>query len=167
MADQLGVEEIHGLGIATVMARKGATGAAIGAALGIVPPEGPHMATANALTMIGTGPQSWLVVKERAVPDFANALSETLKGLASVSDQSSSYVVTRLTGSDARTVLQRGAPIDFHPDCFRTGSAATTMIAHIGVILWQIDDSPTYHVATFRSYAQSFQHWLSATAAAL
>src|SRR6185369_4268014 len=69
VADQLGVEEIHGLGIATVMARKGATGAAIGAALGIVPPEGPHMATANALTMIGTGPQSWLVVKERAVPD--------------------------------------------------------------------------------------------------
>jgi methylglutamate dehydrogenase subunit D len=41
------------------------------------------------------------------------------------------------------------------------------VIAHIGVILWQLDDAPTFEVATFRSYAFSFRRWLDATAAAL
>jgi heterotetrameric sarcosine oxidase gamma subunit len=161
------VEEMIGLGMATVMARKGVTGAAIGAALGVTPPTGPGTESTNDLTMIGTGPESWLVVKTNATPDFANELSEMLADLASVSDQSGSYAVTQLSGPHARKLLQRGAAIDFHPDCFRAGSAATTLIAHIGVIIWQVDDRPTYHVATFRSYAASLQHWLSVTIAAL
>lgn len=167
MADQLLVEDLHGLGIATVMARKCVTGAAIGAILGLDLPTGPGAAIANDLTVIGTGPQSWLVAKTNAAPDFANQLGIALAGLASVSDQSGGYAVTRLTGPEARTVLQRGAAIDFHPDSFRPGSAVTTLIAHIGVIIWQVDDQPSYHVATFRSYADSFRHWLHATIAAL
>ena len=163
---ELIVEELSGLGIATVMARKGVTGAAIGAILGVEPPAGPGAAYANDLTIIGTGPESWLVVKANA-PDFANQLSTTLAGLASVSDQSGGYVVTRLAGPQARTVLQRGAAIDFHPDSFRPGSAVTTVIAHIGVIIWQLDEQPSYQIATFRSYTHSFRHWLDTTIAAL
>ena len=163
---ELIVEELSGLGIATVMARKGVTGAAIGAILGVEPPAGPGAAYANDLTIIGTGPESWLVVKANA-PDFANQLSTTLAGLASVSDQSGGYVVTRLAGPQARTVLQRGAAIDFHPDSFRPGSAVTTVIAHIGVIIWQVDEQPSYQIATFRSYTHSFRHWLDTTIAAL
>ena len=160
------MEELSGLGIATVMARKGVTGAAIGAILGVEPPAGPGAAYANDLTIIGTGPESWLVVKANA-PDFANQLSTTLAGLASVSDQSGGYVVTRLAGPQARTVLQRGAAIDFHPDSFRPGSAVTSVIAHIGVIIWQLDEQPSYQIATFRSYTHSFRHWLDTTIAAL
>lgn len=167
MADQLLVEELHDLGIATVMARKGVTSAAIGAILGVKPPSGPGATYANDLTVIGTGPESWLVVKANAAPDFATQLDKALTGMASVSVQSGGYVVTRLAGPQARTVLQRGAAIDFHPDSFRSGSAVTTVIAHIGVIVWQIDDQPSYHVATFRSYADSFRHWLDTTTAAL
>jgi sarcosine oxidase subunit gamma len=158
---------MHGLRIATVMARKGATAAAIGAALGLELPAGPGAVFGDKLTIIGTGPESWLVVKEDAKPDFADQLGETLTGLASVSDQSSSYVVTRLSGENARTVLQRGAFIDFHPQAFRAESAVSTVIAHIGVIIWQVDDQPSYLVATFRSYANSFQHCLNETVAAL
>lgn len=164
MADQLLVEDLHGLGIATVMARKVTT---ISAILGVDPPTGPGATTANGLTVIGTGPESWLVVKADATPDFANQLSAALEGLASVSDQSGGYAVMRIAGPQARTILQRGAAIDFHPDSFRPGSAVTTVIAHIGVIIWQIDDRPSYHVATFRSYANSFRHWLDTTIAAL
>jgi methylglutamate dehydrogenase subunit D len=54
-----------------------------------------------------------------------------------------------------------------HPTVFRPDSVATTVIAHIGVIFWQLDDAPTFEVATFRSYAFSFRRWLDATAAAL
>jgi len=164
---ELIVEELSGLGIATVMARKGVTGATIGAILGVEPPTGPGAAYADDLTIIGTGPESWLVVKVNAAPDFTNQLSTALAGLASVSDQSGGYVATRLAGPQVRTVLQRGAAIDFHPDSFRPGSAVTTLIAHIGVIIWQVDEQPIYHVATFRSYTHSFRHWLDTTIAAL
>lgn len=167
MADQLVVEEQHGLGIATVMARKDVPPAAIADVLGIELPVRPGAWSHGDLTVIGTGPGSWLVVKAEAAPDFANHLSKALAGYASVSDQSSGYSVTRLAGAHARTVLQRGASIDFHPDCFRAGSAVTTMIAHIGVIIWQDDDQPSYRLATFRSYAGSFRHWLDTAIAAL
>lgn len=167
MADRLTIAARDGLGIASVMARKGAGSAALGDRLGFALDDGPLARVDGSRAVIGTGPGTWLVVAEGAAPDHADAMAETVAGLASVSDQSSGYVVHRLSGPDARTILQRGAPIDFHPDAFRTGMAATTLIAHIGVILWQVDERPTYDVATFRSYASSFRHWLDQSAAAL
>ena len=171
MAD-LVVETRGGYGLATIMARKGIDHAAIGEALGLVPPEKPALHRgADGLGLIGTGAGAWLAYADRAAPLWAEALRDRLAGLASISDQSDGYAITRLTGHSARTVLQRGAAIDFHPDVFGPGSAATTVIAHIGVILWQLDADPdgrpTYEVATFRSFSGSFRHWLDQTAAAL
>ena len=167
MADSLVVEQRSDLGMASVMGRNGIDPAAIGRALYIEMPVGPRASFAGRRTVIGTGPGTWLVIEDGAAADFADALEEELVGLASVSDQSSGYVVQRLSGAGAPLVLQRGAAIDFHPSVFGAGSAATTVIAHIGVIIWQVDARPTYDVATFRSFAGSFRHWLDASAAAL
>lgn len=167
MVDRPTILQREGLGIASVMARKWVDPAAIGAALGTEIPRGPHATFAGARTVLGTGPGAWLILADDADPDFADALAKELTELASVADQSSAYVVQRLAGLGARTLLQRGAAIDLHPDIFRAGAAATTVIAHIGVIVWQVDDRPTYDVATFRSYATSFGHWLEQTSAAL
>jgi methylglutamate dehydrogenase subunit D len=155
VSEQLRIEARPQLGIAAVAARKGVDLARIGAAAG----EGP--------SLLGVGPGAWLAVEEDAQPDFADRLQQDLAGLASVSDQSSAYAVLRLSGPGARTVLQRGASIDFHSDVFRVGSVAVTVIAHIGVVIWQVDDAPTYDVFVFRSFAESFRHWLDETAAAL
>lgn len=167
MVEGLTIEARDGLGIASLMARRGIAAAAIGAVLGFDLPTSPRAVFAGARTAIGTGPGTWLIVEEGAAPDFAERLADLLAGLASVSDQSSSYAVQRLSGPHARTLLQRGAAIDFHPAAFGPGSAATTVIARIGVILWQTDDFPSYDVATFRSYAGSFRHWLDLGVAAL
>ena len=59
----------------------------------------------------------------------------------------------------------RACPIDLHPRAFKTGDAAATLVSHIPVQLWQIDDRPTYEFAVARSLAQSFWHWLEASAA--
>lgn len=167
MAERLSIDPIEGLGIATVMARKGVGAAAIGDALGLALPERPGAAFAGARTAIGTGRGSWLVLEAGAAATFAEDLQVRLAGIASVMDQSSAYAITRLRGPDARTVLRRGAAIDVHPSVFGPGSAATTLIAHIGVILWQVDDQPTYDLAVFRSYADSFGAWLDSIVAAL
>jgi sarcosine oxidase subunit gamma len=167
VAERLIVIERTGFGLATVMARNGVPAKRIGAALGLDAPEGSAWAEGSGSMLIGVGPGNWIAKVENASPFWADALRERLAGIASVSDQSSGYTIIRLTGADARTVLQRGVPIDLHPSAFAPGSVAVTGIAHIATILWQLDDAPTFDVAVFRSFAGSFRHWFEATIAAL
>jgi sarcosine oxidase subunit gamma len=96
---------------------------------------------------------------------LAGDLATKLQGLASVSDQSGGRTVLRIGGNPARDVLAKGLPIDLDPRAFPLGSAATSAISHIGVQLWQADDTRSYDVAIFRSLSESFWRWLTASAA--
>lgn len=167
MVEPIIVNKLEGYGLATVMARKGVAAQAIGDALALQPAEGPRLAGSAARRLIGFGPGVWLYFQREADPHAAEAVAEDLIGLASVSDQSSGYAIYEIFGPAARTVLQRGAPIDLDPTTFPPGSAATTAIAHIGVTLWMTDEAPTFQVAVFRSLSDSFEHWLSASLKAL
>lgn len=167
MHDLLKMEVRGSLGIANVMAGRKGSLETMAERLGCVLPVGPQACFAGDLTVVGVGPGAWLVLRENTLPDFADNLQETLAGFAAVSDQSSAYVVHRISGPTARGLLRRGAAIDVHPDAFHPGSAATTVIAHIGVILWQVDEQPTYDLAVFRSYSGSFRHWIEQASAAL
>lgn len=158
MAEPLLWVEPTGVGLAAVMARRGADG--LGARLGMAVPAGPGWAGDAALTLIGTGPGTWLARCERPAPDWAEALADRLAGLASVSDVSAAYRLFRIAGAGAATVLRRGAFVDV-AEGFGPGSAAVTVIAYIGVIIRQIDAAPTYELAVSRSYAESFRHWLN------
>ena len=161
------VSERTGLGIVTLMA--GAAGnAALTerlAAQGITLGTGPTAIVTGATTAIGTGPASWLLLTDDAAADWPATLADRLAGIAGVVDQSSGYAVLRLSGPAARALLQRGPFIDLHADAFGPGAAAVTLIAHIGVILWQRDAAPTFEIALFRSFADSFWHWLETAAA--
>ncbi|MBY0305514.1 MAG: sarcosine oxidase subunit gamma [Sphingomonas sp.] len=167
MAERVTVTERTGLGIATVMQRQGASAPALSATIGCPLPEGPRRTTMGPLSMIGTGPGSWLAMMDDAPADWAETLQPRLAGLASVSDQSGGYLVHRFAGAGASGLLQRGVAIDLHPAAFPTGSVAATVIAHIGVILWRVDYDPSFDVAIFRSYADSFRHWIGATQSGL
>jgi heterotetrameric sarcosine oxidase gamma subunit len=134
----------------------------IGTRLGLAPPIGPTAARNATMALIGTGPGAWLAVGEAGQTDWAMTLAETLVGIASVSDQSSGYVVLRFSGVGAGALLQKGAFIDIDPAAFAVGAAATTVIGHVGVILWKVDDAPSFDVALFRSYAKSFRDWIAA-----
>lgn len=167
MPDAIHLEERTGFGLATVMARKGVGAESVARALKVAPVSGPGWSGDEALALIATGPATWLALSADAPGVHASRLAKALGPLASVADQSGGYVILRLSGPGARTVLQRGAPIDLHPQAFGPGSAAVTVVAHIGVILRQLDETPTYEVAVFRSYAASFRGWLDAAIAAL
>ena len=162
MAERPAIVERSGFGLATVMARRGIDRAAIGGALGFAIADGPVRSSGAALTLLGTGPGVWLALADDAPPDWAASLRSRLETLASLSDQSSAYVVHRIAGAGARTLLQRGAAIDFHPSSFAPGAVVATVIAHIGVVIWQVDERPAYDVAVARSFAGSFRHWLDA-----
>ncbi len=163
------IGELTGLGLATVACRKGrsaALSAAVRKAYGAELPASPRVSQGPKANFIGYGPGQWLAVSESIANEaLASDLSTKLKSLASTSDQSGGRTVLRISGPRARDVLAKGLPIDLDPRAFPSGSAATSAISHIGVQLWQIDDTRSYDLAIFRSLTESFWRWLTASAA--
>ena len=168
------VSERIGLGLATVAARKGqaeALKAAVASAYGVQLPASSRVAEGrdaqgSAVSFIGYGPGQWLAVSESFANEaLARDLQDRLQGLASISDQSGGRTVLRISGRRAREVLAKGLPIDLDPRAFPLGSAATSAISHMGVQIWQSDDTRSYDIAIFRSLSESFWRWLTASAA--
>lgn len=167
MVEEVAIEEVTGLALASVAARKGHDAGSIGEAIGGMLPDGPSVVAIDSVTWIGGGPASWLAISNGGEADFAERIAEKLAGLASVSDQTGAYRVFRIGGDGARGLIQRGVAIDLDDAAFAPGSAATTVIAHIGVVIWRVDDAPDYRIAVFRTFAPDFQHWLECSRAAM
>ncbi len=161
------IAERQGLGLATVASRKGQDAALKAAVLqvyGVDLPESSRVAQGPAVIFVGYGPGQWLAVSESLADEaLARDLSTRLAGLASISDQSGGRTVLRVSGPHARDVLAKGLPVDLDPRAFPLGSAATSVIGHMGVQLWQVDDTRSYDIAIFRSLSQSFWRWLTAS----
>jgi sarcosine oxidase subunit gamma len=160
------VRERAELRIATVIARRGsdALSARVRSVYGIDLPRGPGRVGSDRLAFVGIGPGTWLATREGG-GRLSDELQRELADTAAVSDQSDGYAVMRLSGDKVRATFEKGLGVDLHPRAFRPGDAAVTACAHIGVILWQLDDTPTYEVAVFRSLAAALWHWLSESAA--
>lgn len=167
---QLAVTARETLTMASFAAARGKEAAlreAIRFAYGVQLPKGAGRVDGKGIAFVWAGPDQWLAIAERENGrDLETELKAKLTDLASVVDQSDGRIVVRISGTRAREVLAKGVPVDLHPRVFGPGSVAITHASHIGVILWQIDDAPTYEVALFRSYADSFAHWLFESAAA-
>jgi sarcosine oxidase subunit gamma len=161
-----------GVGLATVVARRGASDALnqrIRERFGIELPQGPHRSAATGAVFVGTGPAAWLALGERDGGDFAARLMSELDGVASVSDQSDGYTMIRLSGANVRGALAKLIPIDVDPRAFQVGDAASTVASHIGVTVWRLPDGPDsaalFEVILFRSLTRSFWHALEEAAA--
>lgn len=163
------ISERIGLGLATVAARKGQARSLqdrVREAYGVDLPQTSRVVVGRDVSFVGYGPGQWLAVSETLASEaLARDLAERLKGLASISDQSSGRTVIRVSGTRARDVLAKGLPIDLDPRVFPLGSAATSTISLMGVQLWQADDTRSYDIAVFRSLSESFWRWLAASAA--
>jgi heterotetrameric sarcosine oxidase gamma subunit len=161
-----------GFGLATVLARKGASqqlAERVRKHFDVQLPRVGRRAAASDVAFAGTGPDAWLAIAEGGANEFAARLMGNLDGLASVSDQSDGYVLIRLTGARVREALAKLIPIDVHPRAFEVGDVASTVASHIGVTLWRVADqpdaAPVFEIIMFRSLARSFWHALTEAAA--
>ncbi|BDA83311.1 sarcosine oxidase subunit gamma [Aureimonas sp. SA4125] len=162
------VAERHPLGLATVTLRRGAETALrdrLAQSFGITLRSGPKVSHGDRVSLIGTGPRSWLAIAAGNDPSFAKRLGADLAGTASVADQSSGYGVLRLSGPSVRAVLAKGVPLDLDASAFSPGDSAVTLAGHVGIVLWQVDAAPTYDIAVFRSHAADFWAWLTTSSA--
>jgi methylglutamate dehydrogenase subunit D len=162
----------EGLGLATVLVRKGASqqlAERVRKHFDLELPGASRRAAASDVAFAATGPGAWLAMSERGANEFAARLMADLDGLASVSDQSDGYLLIRLTGARVRDALAKLVPIDVHPRAFEPGDVASTVASHIGVTLWRLADepdaAPVFEIMMFRSLARSFWHALAEAAA--
>jgi sarcosine oxidase subunit gamma len=157
---------IDGFAFAAVVARQGqreALQAKAREAFGLELPDGSRFVEGSALSALGTAPGAWLFVARSDDPRWAEGVAHTLKGLASVADQSDAYLAVRIAGPKAQALLSRGVGVDLHDQAFPVGAAAVTAAAHLGLILWR-REAQVYDLLSFRSYADDCWRWLMETA---
>jgi heterotetrameric sarcosine oxidase gamma subunit len=161
--------ERTGLALASVAARRHALEPLVRRvreAFDIELPNEPRRRGCGRTAFAWAGPGRWLAIEEGTAGHALVARLRTeLSDLASISDQTDGRVVIRIRGRNARGTLAKGLPIDLHRRAFQPGYAAVSVIGHIGIHLWQIDDEPSYEMVVPTSYARSFWHWTISAAA--
>ncbi len=106
----------------------------------------------DALALLWSAPGQFLAVGDAGA---TQRLADSLRAQARLIDLTGARVVVRLSGRSVREVLARCVPLDLHPRTMRPGHVASTIAAHIGVQIWQIDALPSYDLAGPISYAGS------------
>ena len=131
---------------------------ALTSALGIEASTTPGTCHSDGATQVAwNGPNQWMVISDgNAAEGLLEKIQNAVGDKAAVVDQSHGRVGLRLSGEHARTVMQKNCPLDLHPVSFNAGNCAITMVAHIGALVIQVDDKPTYDLFVNRSFARSF-----------
>ena len=81
-----------------------------------------------------------------------------------LSDQTHGRVRIMLSGAKVRDVLIKGTMVDLADDVFTVGTAAMTMIGHIGAMITRTD-TECFEIMVLRSFAESLWHELDQMAA--
>ncbi|MDX2938568.1 sarcosine oxidase subunit gamma [Streptomyces ipomoeae] len=116
--------------------------------------SGPH-------TVLWLGPDEWLVLSQTEATAVTAELREALDGdPGSAVDVSANRTTLELSGPAARQVLEKGCPLDLHPRAFGPGKAVSTTVGPVAVLLWQVDDTPTYRLFPRSSFADYLARWL-------
>ncbi|MGI8526666.1 MAG: sarcosine oxidase subunit gamma [Pseudolabrys sp.] len=160
------VRQPAGLSLTLVTARNGTRQDCIGRLRAVFDVEAPAAAKASqgvGLSLVWAGPESWLAVASGR-PTLESELKAALGDAASIVDVSDARLMLRISGPKARAALAKGLSIDLHPRVFVTGDTAMTLLAHVPVQLWQVDETPTFDLAVPRATARDVFHWLIVSA---
>ncbi|WP_192247890.1 sarcosine oxidase subunit gamma [Mesorhizobium silamurunense] len=171
---QVGVtlEEVRGVRLVQVMARRGSAAETIKAAkklFSIEPPDTPRAVSGRNATLIWSGPDQFIAFSARSAEDQFAKLSEAFAGVASLSDQSDGRCLIRIGGPRARQALAKFCSLDLDDRGFPLGAAATTSIDHTAANIWRGADSSDGHAVfnmlVFTSFADSLWHTILDSAA--
>jgi sarcosine oxidase subunit gamma len=116
-------------------------------------------------SVLWLGPEEFLVVArteahESLGGDLIQALREALAdGEGQVVDLSANRTTFELTGPRARAVLEKGCSLDLHPRVLKAGTALSTEIGNIPVVLWKTGEE-SFRIFPRASFADFLGRWL-------
>lgn len=153
-APQLGLRAVPG----------SASAAQIEGVLGLTLPTAHGQITGDAegLHCIWLSPDEFLTVdvSRRQQPGEADAAAAALEGLpGQVVDLSGNRTILELSGSEARSVLEKGCHVDLHPRAFHVGRAVSTLLGIVPVIIHRAAPE-TFRVLPRSSFAEYTASWL-------
>jgi sarcosine oxidase subunit gamma len=134
--------------------------AALEAAAGVALPAkvGQTTGDANGTAVLWIGPDEYLLVAPEGTGTAALVAALDGKPGAAV-DLSANRTTLELSGPAARLVLEKGCHADLHPRSFGPGSAITTSLGPVPVLLWQTAEQ-TYRILPRASFADYTARWL-------
>jgi sarcosine oxidase subunit gamma len=116
-------------------------------------------------SVLWLGPEEFLVVApseahESLGGDLIQALREALgDGEGQVVDLSANRTTFELTGPRSRAVLEKGCSLDLHPRVLKAGTALSTEIGNIPVVLWKTGEE-SFRLFPRASFADFLGRWL-------
>ncbi len=145
--------------------------AAVEAAFGFALPTTANDTAGDADTIaLWLGPDEWWLAEPGPEPEAGPALAENLRAalaghFAAVTEVGESRTCIRVSGPNARALLQKGCPLDLHPSVFKAGACAQSMLAKSGVTLHlfadeSVTDGPIFDIYVLRSFAEYLWAWL-------
>ena len=164
-----GVVEISEVAFLTMVGlranRDSDAGQRIASVTGGLPAKCGSVAGAGETSVLWLGPEEFLVVAPREAHeslggDLIQALREALgDGAGQVVDLSANRTTFELTGPRARAVLEKGCSLDLHPRVLKAGTALSTEVGNIPVVLWKTGDE-SYRIFPRASFAEFLGRWL-------
>jgi sarcosine oxidase subunit gamma len=114
------------------------------------------------VAVLWLAPDEWLIVGPPDATDAVeswtrNRLGDALRALV---DVSANRTTLELRGPRARDLLESGCSIDLDRRAFGPGRCAQTLLARAQVVLWQLDEAPTYRLLVRPSLAAYVGAWL-------
>lgn len=131
--------------------------AAIKSAFGADLPEIGTFTDAGDATLLRLASDQAFVLMTRATPDAEPHVRGMLGGAAYTTDQTDVWCALDLTGPGSLAALERICPLDLHNSAFAVGSAARTVMEHLGVILMRLGPQH-WRLMSASSSAGSFLH---------
>ncbi|MER1997400.1 MAG: sarcosine oxidase subunit gamma family protein [Arthrobacter sp.] len=133
----------------------------LSAATGVGLPDGAGKVagSADGTAVLWQGPDDFLLVAPEGSEPMAGLLEALGGNPGSVVDLSANRTILRLSGPSARLVLEKGCPADLHPRSFAAGTAVTTTLGPVPVLLWKVE-AETWYVLPRASFADYTARWL-------
>jgi sarcosine oxidase subunit gamma len=116
-------------------------------------------------SVLWLGPEEFLVLAPTEAHEslgghLPQALREALgNGEGQVVDLSANRTTFELTGPRARAVLEKGCSLDLHPRVLKVGTALSTEIGNIPVVLWKTGEE-AFRLFPRASFADFLGRWL-------
>lgn len=143
-------------------AASAAVRAAAQAAIGVDLPAAPcTFAATERAAAYWLGPGEWLIaVAAGAEAGIERALRDGAGGGIAVADVSGGYLRFDLAGPQARRILMRSGPCDFHPRAFAPGRCVQTAFAKATALI-ACRGPEAFELLVRRSYADYVRRWLA------
>ena len=109
------------------------------------------------------GPDEWLVTMPlEQLASIAESLNTALGTQhAAVTEISDYYTTVEFRGPQAREVIRAASPLDIRPENFGPGQCAQTRFGHASILLWPVDETPSFRIQVRWSYAQYVYDYLA------